>query len=301
MPSKLTNKEFIEKSLLKHGNRWDYSKTIYNGSKNKIVIICREHGDFIQTASDHLSGCGCPKCDPTKRLTEEEFIKKSLLVHGERWNYSKVVYGRNNYDLVEIICNRHGSFTQRPWAHLRGQGCPKCVNNKIMKTEEFIKRSKEKHGNRWDYSISEYSGRRKDVSIICKDHGLFKQEARVHLEGFGCKMCNGSRLENYLLKKLKDIKEPFQINKKFKDCKNKKPLPFDFYLPVRNILIECDGIQHKKPIEYFGGEERLKYQVNNDKIKTNWAKENNIELVRLCSNLEIDDFIRFNKNEKNTI
>jgi len=291
MPSKLTGDLFIEKSLLKHGNKWDYSKVIYNGYKNKIIITCREHGDFEQTASDHLSGCGCPKCDPTKKLTREEFIEKSLLVHGYKWNYSKVIYGKDNYDLVEIICKEHGSFKQRPWAHLRGQGCPRCVNNKIITTEEFIKRSIEKHGNKWDYSKTEYIGRRKQVSIICKKHGLFKQEARVHLEGFGCKMCSNSKLEDYLSIKLNYIKEPFEINKKFKDCRNKKPLPFDFYLPIRNLLIECDGIQHREAIKYFGGEERLEYQLNNDDIKTKWAIKNDIKLVRLCSKSEIDDFI----------
>jgi hypothetical protein len=298
MPSKLTTVEFIQKSILKHGQKWNYSKVNYTGSRDKIVIICKEHGEFLQTASDHLSGCGCPGCDPTKRLTEEDFIQKSKIKHGEKYDYSKVRYGKNNYDLVEIICEEHGSFLQRPWAHLRGQGCPKCSNNTLMTNLEFIEKSKGVHDDKFDYSLTDYSGRRKDVTIICKKHGAFKQMARLHLDGWGCKKCKSSRLEDYLSSKLLGITEPFERDKKFIDCRNKKPLPFDFYLPLRNILIECDGIQHRESIEHFGGEERLEYQKNNDEIKTNWCKSRRIHLIRLNCNSEIDEFIQKIQNQE---
>lgn len=68
---------------------------------------------------------------------------------------------------------------------------------------------------------------------------------------------------------------------KFSDCKNKKPLPFDFYLPDYNICIECDGIQHFKPIKYYGGEEKFIQRQQNDKIKTQYCKNNNIKLIRI--------------------
>lgn len=298
MPNKLTTKEFIKKANLKHDSRWNYSKSIYNGSKNKLTIICEKHGEFIQKASDHLSGCGCPDCDPTKRLGLSKFIEKSILKHGDKWDYSKVKYGKNNYDLVEIICEKHGSFMQRPWAHLRGQGCPDCSNNKLITNKEFIKRSIKKHGDKYDYSLVDYKGRKKYVNIMCKKHGVFNQMASLHLEGFGCKKCKSSKLEDYFSKKLNEIKEPFEVDKRFEDCINKKPLPFDFYLPLRNTLIECDGIQHREPIEYFGGEERLKYQKKNDKIKTEWCNTRNIKLVRLNNNSEINKFIEeINKSE----
>jgi hypothetical protein len=56
MPAKLTIEKFIEKAKLKHGDKWDYSKVNYVRSKDKITIVCKIHGDFIQTASDHLYG-----------------------------------------------------------------------------------------------------------------------------------------------------------------------------------------------------------------------------------------------------
>jgi hypothetical protein len=291
MPAKLTTEEFIKKSILKHVNKYDYSKTFYSGSKKKVIIICNIHGEFIQTASDHLSGCGCPKCDPTKSLGSYKFIEKSIEIHGNKYDYSKVRYGKNNYDLVEIMCKDHGSFTQRPWAHLRGQGCPDCSNNKLITNKEFIEKSIEMHGNKYDYTLTNYSGRRKYVNIICKKHGVFKQLSRLHLEGYGCKKCKTSKLEDYLTERLIEIKEPFERDKKFKDCKNKKPLPFDFYLPIRNMLIECDGIQHRKPINHFGGEERFEYQKNNDNIKTKWCEKRKIKLNRVKDKSEIDKLI----------
>jgi hypothetical protein len=291
MPAKLTREDFIKKCKIKWGDRWDYSNVEYRGSKSKISIICNQHGTFLQTASDHLSGCGCPLCDKTKKLGTESFIEKSKKIHGNKWDYSKVKYGKNNYYLVEIICKEHGSFLQRPWAHLRGQGCPNCSNNKLLKNDEFINKCKIIHGDKWDYSLTNYLGRRKIVTIICKEHGPFKQEARIHLDGFGCKMCKSSKLEDYLSNKLKNINEPYEFGKKFENCKNINPLPFDFFLPLRNILLECDGIQHSKPVEYFGGEKRFIYQRNNDEIKTKWAIESGIELFRLRSFNEIDHFI----------
>lgn len=291
MPAKLTREKYIEKAISVHGERYGYSQLEYLGSKKKVIIICEEHGEFLQTASDHISGCGCPKCDNTLKLGSNKFIERSIELHGERYDYSLVEYGSNNYEPVVIICKEHGEFSQRPWAHLRGQGCPNCSNNKIMSTKEFIKKSNDIHNNIYDYSLVEYKGRRKDVSIICKEHGIFWQEARVHLDGFGCKRCKSSKLENYLSTLFKSVNEPFIVDKKFDDCRRKQPLPFDFYLPLRNMLIECDGIQHHKPIEYFGGEDRFIYQKENDNIKDEWTSINGIKLIRLNSIKECDNFV----------
>lgn len=298
MPSRLTTEDFIKKSKIKHGEKWDYSKTHYNGSKKKLVIICKIHGEFLQNASDHLSGCGCPDCDPTKRIGSSDFVTRARLVHGDKFDYSKVIYGKNNYELVEIICKTHGSFFQRPWGHLRGQGCPRCKNSVMITNKDFIIRCKEKHGDKFDYSMTFYSGRRKPIDIICKKHGLFKQEARLHLDGWGCRKCKNSRLEDLLSMGLSEINEPYERDKKFIDCRNINPLPFDFYLPLRNQLIECDGIQHRESVPYFGGIERLESQIINDNIKNNWCEKNSIRLIRLSSEDEIKNFIENLKENK---
>ena len=123
----LTTKEFIEKVNSKHNYYYDYSKVNYINSITKITIICPIHGEFEQTPGKHLLGQGCPKCKGTTRKTTEQFIKEAKLIHGNKYDYSKTKYGKNNRTPVEIICSKHGSFWQTPVHHLTCRcGCPLC-------------------------------------------------------------------------------------------------------------------------------------------------------------------------------
>ena len=239
----------------------------------------------------YLDKCGCPSCDPTNILGNKKFIEKSKLIHGEKYDYSKVNYEKNNIK-VEIICQYHGSYFQQPGAHLRGQGCPDCCGNKKSTTEEFISKSNKKHHNLYDYSLVNYLTKRDKVKIICKEHGVFEQKAYVHLQGHGCPICNNSKLEIYLRNKLKNMNISFFQNYKFDDCRNILPLPFDFYIPSRNLLIECDGVQHFVAVDYFGGENRLEYQMKNDSIKNDYCKDFDIDLKRVKSYREIEDLLK---------
>lgn len=117
--------EFIEKARLVHGDRYDYSKVEYKTAKTKIIIICKEHGEFEQTPDAHLQGKGCPKCVKNYKLTQEEFIRRAKKIHNNLYDYSQVKYN-NIQEKVTIICPKHGEFEQRPVVHLLGCGCPKC-------------------------------------------------------------------------------------------------------------------------------------------------------------------------------
>jgi len=128
MPKKLTNDEFIEKAQQIHENKYDYSNVVYINNMKKVEIICKnpKHGSFLQAANNHLRGCGCPKCGKSIKLTKEEFIEKSELKHGLKYDYSKVVYV-HSHKKVSIICKEHGEFEQSPNHHIiQGNGCPKC-------------------------------------------------------------------------------------------------------------------------------------------------------------------------------
>ena len=130
----LTTEQWIEKAKLIHGNKYDYSKVIYSRSYEKVCIICPEHGEFLQTATEHLKGKGCQKCGHitkgAKRLSNtEEFIIKARKIHGEKYDYSKVVYS-GVHNKVQIICPQHGLFEQEPNSHLHGIGCPRCSQSK---------------------------------------------------------------------------------------------------------------------------------------------------------------------------
>ena len=121
-------------------------------------------------------------------LTTEEFIGKATTVHGDRYDYSKVVY-KNRQSPVNIICPVHGVFLQRPSSHLAGRGCNICADNVVLTTDGFILRAREVHENKYDYSDVIYINEHTPVLITCPNHGIFQQRPNNHLNGHGCSEC----------------------------------------------------------------------------------------------------------------
>lgn len=300
-----TTEQFIEEARKIHGDKYDYSKINYIKNNVKVCIICPEHGEFWQTPASHLNGNGCVECgkikmSESKKLTIKNFIEKSKFVHDDKYDYSKVEYTHSRKKVC-IICPIHGEFWQTPASHLDGSGCPKCADNQPINTEEFIKRSKEKHGELYDYSKSEYKNNRTKIEIICHkkdsngiEHGSFFTTPHSHIQGSGCPKCKQNyRLENEVRLLLTENHIVFEEKKTFEGLKYKLPLKPDFYLPNENIIIECQGIQHYKPVD-FGGNgkkyamEQFKLNKERDKIKKNFCKENGIKLIEY-SHLKIDD------------
>lgn len=145
MPKKLTTEEFIIRAKIKHNNKYGYSLVTYNNSKEKIKIKCEEHGIFEQIPNSHLNGKGCSKCSGLYQPTTEEFIKSAKLIHGDKYDYSLLVY-KGNKIKSKIICKEHGIFEQTPNNHLKGQNCYYCIkiyNNEIklkmnLKISKFL-------------------------------------------------------------------------------------------------------------------------------------------------------------------
>lgn len=192
---KLTTEQFIEKAKEVHQNKYLYNKTIYNGSNNKVIITCPEHGDFEQAPNNHLHGNRCPKCARNQKCTLNDFITKSRKVHGDKYDYSKVKY-IDKRTKVCIICPEHGEFWQTPDSHINSRcGCPKCVN-KQLNTEEWINKAEEVHNYKYNYSKTIYTGGHNNVLIICPKHGEFCQQATSHLMGCGCPKCKNEKLHD---------------------------------------------------------------------------------------------------------
>lgn len=103
---RLTNDEFIKRAEIIHGNKFDYSLTKYINQKTKVKIICPTHGEFNQNTYEHLNGSGCPNCIG-KNKTTEYFIKESIKIHGNKYDYKLVNYINSNIK-VKIICPIHG-------------------------------------------------------------------------------------------------------------------------------------------------------------------------------------------------
>jgi very-short-patch-repair endonuclease len=272
---KLTQNQFINKSNIIHNNKYDYSMSDFKNTKIKVQIICPIHGVFPQTPKAHLNGQGCIKCN--KRIpTNDEFINKINEIHGNKYDTSRVNY-KNIRTKVKLICSEHGEFEIRPdHLILNKTGCYKCENKKI-----FMKKAKEIHNDKYDYSLVKYSNAHDIISIICKKHGIFKQLAYQHINGSGCPKCNESKGEKKIRKYLIDNKIEFENQKKFYDCKYISSLRFDFYLPKLNICIEYDGEQHFILKKYWGGEKEFKKIQKRDKIKNQYCKKNHINLLRI--------------------
>jgi hypothetical protein len=125
-----TKDEFVRQANKQHQNKYDYSKFIYLNDRTKGVIICSQHGSFLQSPNKHLQNRGCPQCgiDTMKRLQRsniEEFLFRAKQLHGDLYDYSKVQY-INAHTPITISCSKHGEFEQTPDKHLIGRGCQDC-------------------------------------------------------------------------------------------------------------------------------------------------------------------------------
>lgn len=287
MPKKITTEDFIQKSKKVHGDKYDYSITNYINQRIKVVIICKQHGEFTQNPTHHMNGFGCSICSGKKKMTKQEFIEKCKKVHGDRYDYSRVEY--INIDTkIKIICPLHGEFEQRPYNHIGlKHGCTKCSTNKRtdkkrMTKDDFIEKSLKIHGSKYLYDNVIYGQNNKTkIDIICKIHGVFKTKPNNHLSGYGCPSCSQSKGELKILEFLKEHNVNFVRQKTFNGCRYVKLLKFDFYLPEYNTCIEYDGEQHYKPINFFGGEEGLKLLKIKDNIKNEFCLKNNMKLIRI--------------------
>lgn len=197
--SKVNKEDFLERARNVHGDKYNYDKVEYIDTKTKVIITCPKHGDFTQSPNKHMYRRGCPKCGmdrvkAIRRDSQETFIEKAKEVHGDTYDYSLVQYV-NSRTYVDIICKEHGVFSQEAKMHTSGQGCPKCANklNGLScrkPQQQFLEEVRRVHGDKYDYSLTDYQGAHKDIEIICREHGVFKQRALSHLFGNGCPRCS---------------------------------------------------------------------------------------------------------------
>lgn len=228
----------------------------------------------------------------TKRLTTEEFISKSKRIHGDKYDYSQVTY-INNSTPVKIIYGGV-AYEQLPQNHLKGF---KCENNKKMTEDDFIRKSKEIHGDIFDYTILDFSNVRNKVKLIYNGV-IYEQLGYAHLQG---KLPRGIQSESKGVVKISEILSDKNIKYireyKFEDCRNINYLRFDFYLTDYNILIEYDGRQHFESIDLWGGDSEFEKRKINDGIKNDYCKKNGIPLLRISHLEDVDSkLIKFIKN-----
>jgi len=241
--SRLTSEEIISRFKKAHGDKYNYSLVDYKRIKEKVKIICPVHGVFEQQVYDHSRGFGCDKCSGTYSYDTEEFIKLATLKHSNRYNYSLVKYNKA-HNHVDIICPKHGVFSQKAYMHLQGHGCDKCADtrNGLKRrygTSLFVEKANVVHNNKYDYSKSNYETSRTKLEIICPKHGSFWQIPNSHLQGQGCPKCINpvSKPEQELFDFLSGYVTCEQSNRELL-----KPSEIDIFIPSLNIAIEYNGL-----------------------------------------------------------
>lgn len=271
-----TTKEFILKATSVHGNRYDYCNAEYSASNLKIRIRCRIHGDFFQRPNNHIQGQGCPQCGIAKQtqprtFTTNSFIEKANRVHGHKYDYTKAKYINMN-KLIDIYCPNHGIFCQTPGNHLKGQNCPLCSHiegglKKRLGTSEFIRRSKQIHGNKYQYTLTNYTTSSNPVTIICPNHGPFKQAAQSHLAGNACALCSNSNTSKLEQQWLDSLKLETMVKRQLLVVGNKRYRP-DGYDPSTNTVYEFFG-------DFWHGNPKI-YNPNhiNPRIKKTYGELN---------------------------
>ncbi len=272
-------------SFIKHTNNlfgdwFDFSKTIYDGRANKLEISCPKHGSFTIYPGNFFT-YGCKKCAYEVKI--KKHLEKANKIHNDKYDYSKIDLLKPTSIKQTIICPTHGEFSQTLKGHIHlKNGCPSCYGNKKFTLDKVINLAVEVHGDTYDYSKVKYKNIDTKVEIVCPEHSSFWQTPYNHINNKqGCPNCTRYIGEIKISEYLEEHHIEYEVQKRFEDCRDKKQLPFDFYIPNRNLLIEYDGIQHFNPVDIFGGKDYLKIVQHHDAIKNKYCEEKEINLQRI--------------------
>lgn len=298
-----TIQEFVEKANRCHAEKYDYSSikdTSIIGDMY-LTIICNTHGRFQQKAKDHVRNRGCNLCGrqsaiKSSKKTLDEFIDQAKTIHGNTYDYSKVIYTTSD-SKVEIVCSKHGSFWQTPANHTHKtlqQGCPVCAGNVRLTTEQFIERAKSIHKDEYDYSLANYIDSKTKITVICKKHGEYNVLPSNHFKGQKCPKCK-FRISKTETAWLDTLNIPKEYRQKSLLMSSGKRYEVDAYDPRTNTVYEFNGdFWHGNPnmFDKDGWNERANstfgelYQKTLEKEKE--LKLNNFTVVSIWE----EDFIQ---------
>lgn len=256
---KKNTEEFIEEAIKIHPNNLDdYSQVEYINSHANVIIYCKKHNkNYTQTPSVHLNGGRCKNCGDEeggekRRYTKDEFIHKAQEQNSKNLDDYSSINFINCSTPINIRCIIHGVYEILPYSHIQGRRCIKCKNENtsircMLPTEEFIKRSNEKHNNFYGYTQVEYFGIDIKVKILCPDHGEFTQTPHNHMNGSRCKRCTMNGCSKVQIEWLTFLENELNLKIEHHDnggehkIKNKKRSSADGYCKDINTIFEFHG------------------------------------------------------------
>ena len=303
--SKKTKKHYESKGYVftKYGDSFRVkAKDMLKGSKFKIVIICdycgKPHYVSYGSYNNHEDKTidVCPKCrgfkqwDKTKSERAKKYfdIIRKICEENGYILITKESEFKNVFMYIEYICPKHGIQKKCLDSMIRGkEKCFFCSYEERalnqMHSIEYVKSTIESFNNNKLLNPEDYIGVfEKNLSIECGECGdiyVTSFDSYIHKNCTRCHRCSKreSDGEFRIRKFLEKYEIYFEQEKKFEDCKAKKALPFDFYLPDYNLIVEFDGQNHYFDIGYGTHERTILY----DKIKNQYCKDKNINLLRI--------------------
>lgn len=282
--NEITNKHYIELAKIKFDGKFDYSKVDYTIDPHmKVIVGCPVHGDIqVKTRCHYQSMMGCFICgrienvEARRRYRDlDDVVPKLRKMYGDAFEYLE--YNKVKGDIT-YRCPKHGTIRQRLSSHLGGRGCQHCRYDKNRITPDiFLARAKLVHPEGYEYNLNELVSVNHKVTIIHKCGHVYKGRVSNHLSGQGCMRCKSSFGEGRIGKFLEFANVKYVSQFKLNGYRYR----YDFYLPQLNLLIEYDGEQHFRPVDYFGGRKAFKRLVKNDMIKSRLAKDYGYGLLRI--------------------
>lgn len=260
----------------------------FHGRLKKIKVKHLSCGhEYMVTPQDFLSGSRCPKCAHHIKLTHEDFLKRVKDTEAEGYTFLEEYTGIDD----KLLCQHACGYTWRisPYNFLRGERCPRCKGCAKVDYEEFTHRMHDNVPHYDQYEIvGEYKSYKEPLTMRHSCGTIWETVPEKFLASPRCPKCDpastGERKVYLMLESLGVAS--IETQKWFKECYYINPLRFDFYLPDYGALIEYDGGQHYKPVNYGGqSEEKVLEDFNNiqkrDNIKNEFCKENNYPLLRI--------------------
>lgn len=252
----------------------------YINSKTKIKCRCQICGHIWDANPNNLlHRMGCPKCANNIVKTHNQFVEELKNVRTDIVCLERYINAKTKIKFQCQICGH--IFKSTPQHVLLAKQCPKCCG-KHKTIEDF--KIEMAHINPDIEILGNYINSKTKILCGCKScNHIWEASPDRLLNNCGCPNCNKSNGERCIEKILKYKNILFITQKTFNDLRgiNNGLLPYDFYLPEYNLLIEFQGEQHARPIKYFGGEEKFKYQQEHDKRKREYAQLHNINLLEI--------------------
>lgn len=230
-----------------------------------------------------LNGTRCPNidCIPKKPYKSRAQIEKEVRDKtGDEYRMAEPYKGDGEkIFFVHRYCGY--KWKVKPNDILNGHKCPKCTKQLTWNTEKLASYIRVISNGEYEL-LGEYTGMLKPVAIRHNRCGnVLMMQPESFRAGHRCRECMASNGETWISYWLREKSIQYVSQKEFDGCKDKRSLPFDFYLPSYNLAIEYDGKQHFEPTKFFGGEEAYQYLHKHDLLKNQYCKNNNINLLRI--------------------